>query len=170
MRRTYGRERFMDRVALIREHVPDCAITTDIIVGFPGETDADFEETLEVAEQVGFDGAFTFIYSPRRDTEAAEFVDDFIPHELCVERMERLVEVIQRRATERGQRFVGRTLDVLVEGVSRHDAGRVRGRTRHNKVVNFDGLGTPGEIVPVHITGATSQTLTGEESLVARAG
>ena len=82
MRRTYSRERFLDRVALIREHVPDCAITTDIIVGFPGETEADFEETLEVAEEVGFDGAFTFIYSPRRGTEAAEFADEFLPHEV----------------------------------------------------------------------------------------
>jgi tRNA-2-methylthio-N6-dimethylallyladenosine synthase len=169
MRRTYTRERFLDRVALIREHVPDCAITTDIIVGFPGETEADFEETLEVAEQVGFDGAFTFIYSPRRGTEAAAFTDEFLPHEVCVERMERLVEVIQRRARERAERFVGRTLDVLVEGGSRTDAARVRGRTSHNKVVNFDGLASPGEIVPVTITGATSQTLTGEESLLARA-
>ena len=116
MRRTYDRGRYLDRVALIREHVPDCAITTDIIVGFPGETEAEFAETLEVVEEVGFDGAFTFIYSPRRDTEAAEFVDDFIPHEVQVERMERLVEVVQRRARERAQRFVGRTLDVLVEG------------------------------------------------------
>src|SRR5215203_2691961 len=137
MRRTYNRERYLDRVATIRELVPDCAITTDIIVGFPGETDADFEETLAVAEEVGFDGAFTFIYSPRRGTEAAAFTDDFLPHELCVERMERLVEVIQRRARERAQRFVGRTLDVLVEGASRTDATRVRGRTRHNKVVNL---------------------------------
>ena len=86
MRRTYSRERFLDRVALIREHVPDCAITTDIIVGFPGETEADFVETLEVVEEVGFDGAFTFIYSPRRDTEAAEFVDRFVDHEVAVER------------------------------------------------------------------------------------
>jgi tRNA-2-methylthio-N6-dimethylallyladenosine synthase len=169
MRRTYTRERFLDRVALIREHVPDCAITTDIIVGFPSETEAEFQETLDVAEEVGFDGAFTFIYSPRRGTEAAGFGDEFLPHEVSAERMERLVEVIQRRARERGQRFVGRTLDVLVEGTSRHDAGRVRGRTTHNKVVNFDGLATPGEIVPVTITGATSQSLVGEESLLARA-
>src|SRR5882672_10189358 len=91
MRRTYDRQRYMDRVALIREHVPDCAITTDIIVGFPGETKAEFAETLEVVEEVGFDGAFTFIYSPRRDTEAAEFVEEFIAHEVQVERMERLV-------------------------------------------------------------------------------
>ncbi len=169
MRRTYGRERFMDRVALIREHVPDCAITTDIIVGFPGETEADFAETLEVAEAVGFDGAFTFIYSPRKDTEAAEFTDEFIAHEVAVERMERLVEVVQRRAREQAQRFVGRTLDVLVEGASRHDPSRLRGRTTHNKVVNFDGLGEPGEIVPVTIASATSQTLMGESSLLSRA-
>jgi tRNA-2-methylthio-N6-dimethylallyladenosine synthase len=167
MRRTYGRERFMDRVALIREHVPDCAITSDIIVGFPGETEEDFRETLEVADEVAFDGAFTFIYSPRKDTEAAGFTDEFIPHEVAVERMERLVEVVQRRARERAQRFVGRTLDVFVEGASRHDPSRLRGRTTHNKVVNFDGLGEPGESVPVTITSATSQTLAGESSLLA---
>jgi tRNA-2-methylthio-N6-dimethylallyladenosine synthase len=169
MRRTYDRGRYMDRVALIREHVPDCALTTDIIVGFPGETEADFAETLAVAEEVGYDGAFTFIYSPRRGTEAAEMTDAFVAHDVAVERMERLVEVVQRRARERAQRFVGRTLDVLVEGSSRTDASRLRGRTTHNKVVNFDGLAQPGEIVPVEITGATSQTLSGEMSLLARA-
>jgi tRNA-2-methylthio-N6-dimethylallyladenosine synthase len=169
MRRTYGRERYLDRVALIREHVPDCALTTDIIVGFPGETEDDFAQTLEVVEEVGFDGAFTFIYSPRRDTEAAQFVDRFIPHDVQVERMERLVEAVQRRARERAQRFVGRTLDVLVEGHSRKDPSKLRGRTTHNKVVNFDGLAQPGEIVPVEITSATSQTLAGEASLLAQA-
>ena len=168
MRRTYSRERYLDRVALIREHVPDCALTTDIIVGFPGETEADFEQTLEVAEEVGYDGAFTFIYSPRRDTEAAEMADQ-IPHELKVERLERLVEVIQRRALERAQRFVGRTVEVLVEGPSRTDPTRVRGRSRHNKVVNFDGIASPGSLVDVQITSATSQTLSGEASLVATA-
>jgi tRNA-2-methylthio-N6-dimethylallyladenosine synthase len=165
MRRTYNRDRYMDRVALIREHVPDCALTTDIIVGFPGETEADFRETLEVCEEVGYDGAFTFIYSPRRGTEAAAMTDRFVPHEVAVARMERLVEVVQRRARERAQRFVRRTLDVLVEGPSRTDATRLRGRTPHNKVVNFDGLAAPGQIVPVEITGATSQTLAGEMSL-----
>jgi tRNA-2-methylthio-N6-dimethylallyladenosine synthase len=169
MRRTYNRERYMDRVALIREHVPDCAITTDIIVGFPGETEAEFCETLEVVEEVGFDGAFTFIYSPRRHTEAATFTDRFIAHEIQVERMERLVEAVQRRARERAQRFVGRTLDVLVEGASRKDPSQLRGRTTHNKVVNFEGLGQPGDIVEVQITSATSQTLAGEASLLAQA-
>jgi tRNA-2-methylthio-N6-dimethylallyladenosine synthase len=168
MRRTYTRERYLDRVALIREHVPDCALTTDIIVGFPGETEADFEQTLEVAEQVGYDGAFTFLYSPRRGTEAATLPDQ-IDHDVQVARMERLVEVIQRRAHERAQRFIGRTLEVLVEGPSRTDPSRIRGRSRHNKVVNFGGLGEPGETVDVTITQATSQTLAGETSLLARA-
>jgi tRNA-2-methylthio-N6-dimethylallyladenosine synthase len=168
MRRTYNRERYLDRVALIREHVPDCALTTDIIVGFPGETEADFQQTLEVAEEVGYDGAFTFIYSPRRETEAAELPDQ-VPHEVKSERMERLVEIVQRRARERSQRFVGRTLEVLVEGPSRKDPSRLRGRSRHNKVVNFEGLGAPGDLVEVQITGATSQTLSGEASLLARA-
>jgi tRNA-2-methylthio-N6-dimethylallyladenosine synthase len=168
MRRTYSRERYLDRVALIREHVPDCALTTDIIVGFPGETEADFERTLEVAEAVGFDGAFTFIYSPRRETEAATMADQ-VPHETKVARMERLVEVVQRRAREQAQRFVGRTLQVLVEGPSRTDPARLRGRSRHNKVVNFDGLGSPGDLIDVEIAAATSQTLSGGASLLARA-
>ena len=168
MRRTYTRERYLDRVALIREHVPDCALTTDIIVGFPGETEADFQQTLEVAELVGYDGAFTFIFSPRRGTEAATLPDP-VEHSVKVERMERLVEVIQRRARERAQRFVGRTLEVLVEGPSRTDPTRLRGRSRHNKVVNFAGLGSPGEVAQVQIDSATSQTLSGEELLVGRA-
>jgi len=162
MRRTYTRERYLDRVAMIREYVPDCALTTDIIVGFPGETEPDFEQTLELAEQVAYDGAFTFIYSPRRGTEAADLPDQ-VPHELKVERVQRLVEVVQRRAHERAQRFVGRTLEVLVEGPSRTDPSRLRGRSRHNKVVNFTGLGAPGEMVEVEIIEATSQTLSGQE-------
>jgi tRNA-2-methylthio-N6-dimethylallyladenosine synthase len=168
MRRTYSRERYLDRVAMIREHVPDCSLTTDIIVGFPGETDADFEQTLEVCEEVAYDGAFTFIYSPRRGTEAAGMADQ-VPHEVKAERMERLVEVVQRHAHARAQRFVGRTLEVLVEGPSRNDADRLRGRSRHNKVVNFTGLAQPGELVEVTIDAATSQTLSGEESILSRA-
>jgi tRNA-2-methylthio-N6-dimethylallyladenosine synthase len=169
MRRTYDRERYLDRVALIREHVPDVALTTDIIVGFPGETEEDFEQTLEVAELVGYDSAFTFIFSPRRGTEAAQMTEGIVPHPIKVARLERLVEVIQRRALERAQRFVGRTVEVLVEGPSRTDPERLRGRTRHNKVVNFAGLAAPGELTQVEIVSVTSQTLSGEESLVARA-
>ena len=165
MRRTYDRERYLDRVALIREHVPDASLTTDIIVGFPGETEADFEQTLEVAEQVGYDSAFTFLFSPRRGTEAAELTEGLVPHPVKVERMERLLEVVQRRARERAQRFIGRTVEVLVEGPSRTDPERLRGRTRHNKVVNFAGLAAPGELTEVEIAAVTSQTLAGEEGL-----
>ena len=143
MRRTYDRERYLDRVALIREHVPDVALTTDIIVGFPGETEEDFEQTLSVVEAVGYDGAFTFIFSPRRGTAAASSPTTSCPEQKAA-RMERLVEAVQRRARERAQRFVGRTVEVLVEGTSRTDPERLRGRTRHNKVVNFAGLAAAG--------------------------
>jgi tRNA-2-methylthio-N6-dimethylallyladenosine synthase len=167
MRRTYNRERYLDRVVLIREHVPDCALTTDIIVGFPSETEEDFEATLEVVDEVGYDGAFTFVFSPRRGTEAAEMGEQ-VAHPVKRERMERLVELVQRRARERAQRFVGRTVDVLVEGPSRTDPSRLRGRTRHNKTVNFEGTASPGELVDVEIAGATSTTLQGQERLLSR--
>jgi tRNA-2-methylthio-N6-dimethylallyladenosine synthase len=167
MRRTYDRDRYLARVAMIRDHVPDCAITTDIIVGFPGETADDFDQTLEVTEQVGYDSAFTFIFSPRRGTEAAGLPDQ-VPHAVKRERMERLVEVVQRRALERSSRFVGTEQEVLVEGPSRTDPAKLRGRTRHNKTVNFEGVSRPGDLATVEITHATSTTLQGEELLVAR--
>jgi tRNA-2-methylthio-N6-dimethylallyladenosine synthase len=168
MRRTYDRERYMDRVSLIREHVPDAAITTDIIVGFPGESEEDFAQTLEVCEEVGYDGAFTFNFSPRRGTAAADY-EDQVPHAVKKERMQRLVEVVQRRATERARRFVGRAMEVLVEGPSRTDETRLRGRTRHNKAVNFEGVAAPGELVEVEVTGSTSQTLSGHQRLLSAA-
>ncbi|MQA74357.1 MAG: tRNA (N6-isopentenyl adenosine(37)-C2)-methylthiotransferase MiaB [Solirubrobacterales bacterium] len=167
MRRTYDRGRYLDRVALIREHVPDCALTTDIIVGFPGETERDFAETLEVVEAVGYDGAFTFVFSPRRGTEAAT-LEGRLAHPVKRERMERLVEAVQRRARERAQRFVGRTMEVLVEGPSRTDPARLRGRSRHNKAVNFEGTGAPGDLIEVEIDAATSMTLSGQERLLSR--
>ena len=169
MRRTYNRERYLDRVAQIREHVPDCALTTDIIVGFPGESEDDFQATLDVVDEVAYDSAFTFVYSPRRGTEAAELSDQ-VPHPVKVERMERLVALVHERARERAQRFVGRTMEVLVEGPSRTDPTRLRGRTRHNKAVNFDGTAQPGSFVDVEITGATSTTLSGQERLLSRVG
>jgi tRNA-2-methylthio-N6-dimethylallyladenosine synthase len=169
MRRTYDRGRYLDRVALIREHVPDAAITTDIIVGFPGETEEDFAATLEVVENVGYDGAFTFVFSPRRGTEAAN-LSDMVPHPVKKERMGRLVEAVQRRAKERSQRFVGRTVEVLVEGPSRTDPSRLRGRSRHNKAVNFEGTAQPGEFVEVEVQSASSMTLLGSEALFSRVG
>ena len=160
MRRTYTRERYLDRVALIREHVPDVALTTDIIVGFPGETEADFRETLEVVEEVRYDSAFTFIYSPRRGTEAAELPDQ-VPDEVKHERLERLVDIVQRIAAERNAERVGRVEQVLVEGASRTDRALMRGRTRRNTTVNFTGQAMPGELVDVLVEGATSTTLRG---------
>ena len=165
MRRTYSRERYLDRVALIREHVPDIALTTDIIVGFPGESEADFEETLTLVDEVSYDGAFTFIFSPRRGTEAASITEGLVEHEVKVERLERLVDLVQRRARERAQRFVGRDVEVLVEGTSRNDPDRLRGRTSHNKVVNFSGVAKAGELASVRVEAATSQTLSGYELL-----
>jgi tRNA-2-methylthio-N6-dimethylallyladenosine synthase len=166
MRRTYDQGRYLDRVAMIREQCPDIALTTDIIVGFPGETEEDFQATLDVVQEVGFDAAFTFVFSARRGTEAATFTEGLVPHAEKIARMDRLIPLVNSRAYEQAQRFVGRSLDVLVEGPSRTDPTRLRGRTSHNKTVNFEGFGLPGTIVPVTITTATSHSLLGEMSLV----
>lgn len=168
MKRTYTRERYMDRVRMIREFVPDCSITTDIIVGFPGETEEDFNATVEVAEEVRYDAAFTFNFSPRRGTVAADLPDQ-IAHPIKRDRMTRLIEVVQAHAHERAQRFVGREVEVLVEGRSRKDPSKVRGRTSQNTVVNFTGLAEPGEMTLVQIDSANFKTLAGAESLLARA-
>ena len=120
MRRTYSRERYLRLVDELRAAIPDLALTTDIIVGFPGETEDDFRETLEVVEEVGFDSAFTFVYSPRAGTEAAAMPDQ-VPDEVKRERIERLVEVVQRLAATRNEERIGRVEEVLVEGPSRTD-------------------------------------------------
>ena len=133
-----------------------------MIVGFPGETEADFAETLEVVEQVRYDSAFTFIYSPRAGTEAAA-MEDQIPDDVKHERLERLVEVVQRIAAEENARRVGGVEQVLVEGTSRTDSSLLRGRTRRNTTVNFAGSAQPGELVDVAIDGSTSTTLRGRE-------
>ena len=167
MRRTYSRDRYLRLVEELRAAIPDLAITTDIIVGFPGETEADFRETLEVVEEVGYDSAFTFVYSPRAGTEAAAMADQ-VPHEVKIERMERLVELTQRIAGERNAARVGRVEQVLVEGPSRTDPSVLRGRTRRNTTVNFTGSALAGELVDVAIDGSTSTTLRGAQlSLVA---
>jgi tRNA-2-methylthio-N6-dimethylallyladenosine synthase len=120
-----------------------------------------------VVDEVGYDGAFTFVFSPRRGTEAATLSGQ-VSQPVKRERMGRLVELVQRRARERAQRFVGRTEEVLVEGPSRTDPARLRGRTRHNKTVNFDGTASPGELVEVEVTEATSTTLSGTEEILSR--
>lgn len=168
MRRTYSRDRYLRLVAELRAAIPELALTTDIIVGFPGETDDDFLETLEVVEEVGFDAAFTFVYSPRTGTEAATMPDQ-VPDDVKRERIERLVEVVQRVAAERNAERVGKVEEVLVEGPSRTDAELLRGRTRRNTTVNFSGDAALGELVPVAIAGATSTTLAGAQLALAAA-
>jgi tRNA-2-methylthio-N6-dimethylallyladenosine synthase len=162
MRRTYTRERYLDLVGRMRAAIPDLALTTDLIVGFPGETEEDFEETLEAVEKVRYDGAFTFVFSPRQGTEAATFPDQ-VPDDVKRERIERLIERVQRIAHERNEERVGRVEEVLVEGPSRTDPARNRGRTRRNTTVNFDGPAEPGAFVRVRIDAATSTTLRGTD-------
>jgi len=162
MRRTYSSERYIALAERLRAAVPDLALGTDIIVGFPGETDEDFAQTLAVVEEVRYDSAFTFIYSPRAGTEAAAMADQ-VPDDVKHERLERLVEVVQRIAAERNAERVGRVEEVLVEGASRTDPTLLRGRTRRNTTVNFGGSAQPGDLVPVTIDAATSTTLRGTQ-------
>jgi tRNA-2-methylthio-N6-dimethylallyladenosine synthase len=160
MRRTYDRDRYLALVAKLRGAIPGLALGTDVIVGFPGETEDDFRQTLEVVEEVRYDSAFTFIYSPRHGTEAATLPDQ-VPDELKHERLERLVDVVQRIAAERNATRIGTVEEVLVEGTSRTDSSLLRGRTRGNLMVNFTGAAQPGELVDVLIEDATSSTLRG---------
>jgi tRNA-2-methylthio-N6-dimethylallyladenosine synthase len=168
MRRTYGRERYVALVEKLRTAIPDLALTTDIIVGFPGETEDDFRETLEVVEEVRYDGAFTFVFSPRRGTEAADMPDQ-VPDEVKRERIERLVEVVHRIAAERNRERIGSVEEVLVEGPSRTDPALLRGKTRRNTTVNFRGSAAAGELVGVRIEDATSTTLRGTQAVQAAA-
>ncbi len=162
MRRTYDRDRYLQLVGRLRDAIPGLALGTDIIVGFPGETEADFGETLEVVEEVRYDSAFTFVYSPRRGTEAAELPDQ-VPDDVKRDRIERLVEVVQRIAAERNAERVGRVEEVLVEGASRSGERLLRGRTRRNTTVVFTGSAAPGELVEIEISGSTSTTLRGTQ-------
>lgn len=161
MRRTYDRDRYLRLVEALRAAMPDIALTTDIIVGFPGETEDDFRDTLDLVDEVSFDHAFTFIYSPRHGTEAAgmpDQVDDAVKHE----RLERLVERVQHHAARRNDALVGSVQEVLVEGPSRTDPAVFRGRTRGNKTCLFQPAAPIGSTVHVRIAETTSQTLRGE--------
>jgi tRNA-2-methylthio-N6-dimethylallyladenosine synthase len=168
MRRTYSRERYLDLAARLRDAIPDLALGTDIIVGFPGETEADFQQTLEVVEEVRYDSAYTFIFSPRHGTEAATMPDP-VPDDVKHERLERLVDVVQRIAAERNAERIGRVEEVLVEGPSRTDPTLLRGRTRRNTTVNFVGPAEPGTLVGVAIDAATSTTLRGRTAALVAA-
>jgi tRNA-2-methylthio-N6-dimethylallyladenosine synthase len=160
MRRTYTAERYLRLVDDLRAAIPDLALGTDVIVGFPGETEGDFQETLAVVEAVRYDSAFTFVYSPRHGTDAATMPDQ-VPEDVKRDRIQRLVDVVQRIARERNQVRIGGVEEVLVEGYSRTDEALLRGRTRRNTTVNFSGGGEPGTLVPVRIEAASSTTLRG---------
>ncbi|MCZ7661921.1 MAG: tRNA (N6-isopentenyl adenosine(37)-C2)-methylthiotransferase MiaB [Thermoleophilia bacterium] len=160
MRRRYDRATYLDLVGRLRSRLPGLALTTDIIVGFPSETEADFADTLSLLEEVGHDGAFTFIYSPRRGTKAASLPGQ-LPREVTEERLARLVALAQRLATDRNQKLVGTVEEILVEGRSKNDSSMVKGRTRTHKTVNVPGDFPPGELVQVLIRSASSTSLVG---------
>jgi tRNA-2-methylthio-N6-dimethylallyladenosine synthase len=163
MHRGYTAERYLQKLADARAAIPDLAISTDIIVGFPGETDEDFAATLEVAAAAQYDYAYTFIYSPRTGTEAAERVDQFVDPAIIGERFDRLRVVIERSALAKHQARIGRIEEVLVEGPSKKDATITSGRTRQNKLIHFrvDQILRPGTYARVEVTDAGPHHLMG---------
>src|SRR5262245_15395984 len=162
MNRGYTRERYLELIDELRAAVPDLAFSTDLIVGFPGETEADFEATLEMVERVGYDNVFVFRYSRRPGTPAAGMPDQ-VPETVKADRNRRLLEVAGRVAIERSQRLAGRMVEVLVDGHAKKDAAERAGRTRCNRVVNFDGRGQTavGDLVSVRITNVLPHSLRG---------
>ena len=164
MHRGYTARRYLEKLAAARAAVPDLAVTTDLIVGFPGETDDDFERTLEVVAEAGYDSAYTFLFSPRPGTEAAAMADRFVPADVAAERFERLRVVVERSALARHRARIGRVEEVLVEGPSKKDPTVASGRTRQNKLVHFaaDPVPPAGTFATVEITGAAAHHLRGE--------
>ena len=162
MHRGYNAERFLAKVNLARDHMPGLALSTDIIVGFPGETEEDFQGTLDVVEQARFDSAFTFIYSPRPGTRAAEMVDDFIKPEVVQDRYRRLTELQDSIGLERNQALIGETVELLIDGPSKKDPARKSGRTRTNKLVHLPTEAAGGSFVNARLLEATPYFLLGE--------
>ena len=162
MNRIYSREQYMRIVEKLRDVCPDIAITTDIIVGFPGETDRDFKDTLDLVRQVRYDSAFTFLFSVREGTPAAGY-ENQVPEEIKHERFNLLVEEIHKIQAEKNKAYQGRTVSVLVEGPSRTNPDMYTGRTDSSKIVNFEGRADMvGKILPVKITKAQTFSLYGE--------
>ncbi len=163
MHRGYTRARYLELIAELRETVPDIALSTDLIVGFPGEADEDFAQTVDMVERVGYDNVFAFRYSRRPGTPAATMPDQ-VPDDVKATRNTVLLEVAERIAAGRRKRLEGRAMPVLVDGTSRKNPREAAGRTRCNRVVNFDAGGRDllGCVVPVRITGALPHSLRGE--------
>ena len=164
MHRGYTADRYLERLAEARRLMPDLAVTTDIIVGFPGETEDDFVRTLEVAAEADFDSTYTFIFSPREGTEAATMVDRFVDPAVVADRFERLRTVVERTALLKHEARVGRTEEIVVEGPSRRLPDITTGRTRQNKLVHFrtDHPLRPGTYANVEIVRAAPHFLHGE--------
>ena len=163
MNRRYTRESYLDRVALLRRKIPDISLTTDLIVGYPGETEEEFEDTCSLVREVGYDSAFTFIYSPRAGTRAAD-MDGQIPAEVSSRRIQKLIGIQKEITRERYARYIGGVHSVLVEEISKRDENQMAGKDEYNITVNFPG--TPeqiGQIVRVKITSAGESTLRGEQ-------
>jgi tRNA-2-methylthio-N6-dimethylallyladenosine synthase len=166
MHRGYTREKFLGIVKKLRAAKPEIGITTDIIVGFPDETEKDFEETLSLAREVEFDNAYIFKYSPRRDTPAAEMPDQ-VPQKICEERNRVLLQTINEIGARKYKNFIGRQTQILVEGPSKKNSTRMAGRTRCNKIVLFDGTERHrGQIMDLKITRAGSFTLYGNPAIL----
>jgi tRNA-2-methylthio-N6-dimethylallyladenosine synthase len=166
MHRGYTRERFVRLVDQLREANPEMGVTTDLIVGFPGETEEDFAETMSLCRAVEFDLAFVFKYSPRKDTPAAGY-SDRVPEEVIEERHQRLLALINEIAARRYSRYVGRTVQILVEGVSRRNATRYEGRTRCNKIVVFPGGDRHrGQLMDLRIERVGTFTLYGDPAIL----
>jgi tRNA-2-methylthio-N6-dimethylallyladenosine synthase len=164
MHRGYTAARYLERLAAARDAIRDLAVTTDIIVGFPGETDADFDDTLAVVEEAAYDAAYTFVFSPRPGTEAATMTDQFVAPEVTRERMDRLTAAVERSALARHEARVGIVEDVLVEGPSKTDPCVWSGRTRHNKLLHFVPAEStaPGDLVSARVTSAAAHWLRGD--------
>jgi len=163
MNRHYTKEDYLDIIEKAKREIPDLAFSTDIMIGFPGETDQDVEDTIDICEQVRYDSAFTFIYSKRRGTPAAKMLDQ-IPEDVKHERFERVLEVVNRISGEKNAEYMGKTLEVLVEGTSKKNEAVLTGKSRHNKTVNFAGgdKSMIGKLVQVKITDPKSFSLNGE--------
>jgi tRNA-2-methylthio-N6-dimethylallyladenosine synthase len=166
MHRGYTRERFLELISKLRTVKPSIGLTTDIIVGFPGETETDFEETLSLCREVEFDNAFLFKYSQRKDTPAAALPDQ-LPQEIIEERHARVLELVNEIGARRYTRLIGRRMEILVEGPSKKIATRMMGRTRCNRIVVFDGGERHrGEILDVKIVKTGLFTLYGDPAIL----
>ena len=162
MHRGYTSDKFLRRLAMARDAMPDLTVSTDVIVGFPGETEEDFQKTLEVMEEARFDQAYMFLFSPRPGTRAAAMTDRFVPEEAAKERFGRLVELQRRIGAEQNRRHLGQRMEVLVEGPSKKNPLVAAARTRGNKMVHVEGEFDPGILMDVVISRSFAHYLVGD--------